>query len=106
MKAENKTTEHNRTIHLTGIEGDIPEMLITVNYVAKPNDSLCHLGVALDNTVIPAIINGINNAPDLLAALNNLIFAAEAADSGPDTNNIEYLHAKLKEARAVVKQCK
>ena len=105
MKAENKTTEHNRTIHLTGIEGDVPEMLITVNYVAKPNDSLCYLAVALDNVVIPAIIDGINT-PDLLAALNNLIFAAEAADSGPDTDNIEYLHAKLKEARAVVKQCK
>jgi hypothetical protein len=86
MKAENKTTEHNRTVHLTGIEGCTPEMLITVNYVAKPNDSLCYLAVALDSIVIPAIIDGINNAPDLLAALNDLIFAAEAADSGPDTD--------------------
>jgi hypothetical protein len=60
--------------------------------------------VALDSIVIPAIINGTNNAPDLLAALNNLIFAAEAADSGPDTDNIEHLHTKLREARAVAKQ--
>jgi len=106
MKAENKTTEHNRTIRLTGIDGDVPAMLITINYVARRNDSLCCLAVALDNIVIPAIINSTNNVPDLLAALNNLIFAAEAADSGPETDNIEYLHAKLKEARAVVKQCK
>jgi hypothetical protein len=68
MKAENLTTDHNRTIRLTGIPSKHPhdpvEMLITINYIHKDGDgsAVIDKAVTLDSTVIPAIINAINAA--------------------------------------------
>ena len=65
MQAENSTTEHNRTIRVTGIPAKHPldrtELLITIGYVDDENDGdRIHKAVALDNHVIPEIIAALN----------------------------------------------
>ena len=62
MKADNTTTEHNRTIKVSGIlDADMPEMLITITYVRETNDAnILNKAIALDNLVIPAIIKALN----------------------------------------------
>lgn len=61
MKAENTTTDHNRTIRVLGLKSDpdVPELLITVGYVANQG-AVVGKAVALDNEVIPAIIEALN----------------------------------------------
>jgi hypothetical protein len=62
MKAENTTTDHNRTIRITDIpDKDFPELLITICYVDDER-SRCGKAVVLDNIVIPAIIKGLNGS--------------------------------------------
>lgn len=62
MKAENETTDHNRTIKLTQIPSpDVSSMEITINYVHGDNEQgRIYKAVALDNIVIPAIISALN----------------------------------------------
>ena len=68
MKAENTTTDHNRTLRLTEIPGDIlSEMQICISYPKIQNEgnggpSTVENAVTLDKFVIPAIIDAINKA--------------------------------------------
>lgn len=60
MKAENKTTGHNRIIRFTDIpsEGNLPrEMEVEIRYVGESNGAK---GIALDNIIIPAILKGLS----------------------------------------------
>lgn len=61
MKADNTTTEHNRTIHVTELptkdEYDLTEITITVNYTGEGNASK---GITLDHIIIPAIVEALN----------------------------------------------
>lgn len=65
MKVENETTGHNRTLRLTGIEGDrrkcgvLPELTITISYVNDDGHGI-YKAITLDNVVIPAIIKALN----------------------------------------------
>ena len=70
MKAENTTTDHNRTIRfmdlvghrgepMTGMDGKT-ELQVSLHYVRENN---AYDGVALDNAVIPAIIKAVNQEP-------------------------------------------
>lgn len=69
MKADNLTTDHNRTIKLTelptcafGVGRDLPaELTITVMYQRCPGDRTLDSAVSLDSVVIPEIIRAINN---------------------------------------------
>lgn len=76
MKAENKTTIHNRTIRLTELPiGQFcckSEMLITINYVEDQNIQRLDLAVALDNVIIPAIIKAINQKDLIKEAISGL----------------------------------
>jgi hypothetical protein len=56
MKADNTSTDHNRTIRLTEVPGDVPELLITVGYV----QTNVPVAITLDKVVIPAIIEALN----------------------------------------------
>lgn len=58
MYADNKSTNHNRTIKLTNLPGEMKELEITINYTGQGNASK---GVCLDGVVIPRIIAAINN---------------------------------------------
>lgn len=60
MKAENKTTDHNRTIRLSDIPGYNGDLLITLGYVNDDNSGVVDKAVCLDNVVIPTIIDLIN----------------------------------------------
>ena len=71
MKAENKTTNHNRTIKITGLpqehHDDLTELEITTNYKTIPNDgNVVSKAIALDKIVIPAIIEALNGNKDQL----------------------------------------
>lgn len=66
MKAENKTTEHNRTIRLTEIPDPddkrlLPELTITINYIQGDGVPILDKAVTLDSVVIPLIIEAINS---------------------------------------------
>lgn len=68
MKAQNETTGHNRTLHLTGLKGgdsmltDLTELTIKISYVDDDVSSRLSKALTLDHEVIPAIIKALNKA--------------------------------------------
>jgi hypothetical protein len=62
MKAENVTTGSSRIIRISGIPGDMPELLITVGYCREQDGGTVNKAVVLDSLVIPEIIRAINDA--------------------------------------------
>jgi hypothetical protein len=82
MRAENKTTEHNRTIRVTGIPGEMPELVILVDYAGDCN---VEKAVVLDGTVIPAIIDSLNGDTIPMSVLRG---AADATKDLPSQDKL------------------
>lgn len=66
MKAQNETTGHSRTLHLTGLKGgdltELTELTIQISYVDDDVSSRLSKALTLDHEVIPAIIMALNKA--------------------------------------------
>ncbi len=71
MKADNQSTDHNRTVHITNIKPhgiwaklnicNLPtELTITINYKEDGPGTTLEKAVTLDSVVIPAIIKALN----------------------------------------------
>lgn len=58
MKASNETTAHNRFIMFTELEGDVPELEVSIKYRGEGNAGKAG---TLDGVIIPELIRRVNS---------------------------------------------
>lgn len=85
MQVENTTTGHKRILHFSGLPGDPAELVVSLTYKDDNEGSRVLKGIALDNTIIPAIIEGIQAQE----VLQQLVLELEVIPNGLTTKTWE-----------------